>query len=417
MPWKKNGRTEQRLDLVRQMGRRKEALVELCRQFGVSRQTAYKWRTRYRTEGLRGLRERSRKPRRSAGRTGVLWLRRVRRARRHRPTWGARKLHYRLTERFGPSRAPSTATISRWLRRWGLARGRRRRPKGPVIVRKALHIPRGCHEVWTVDFKGWYRTGGGQRIEPLTVRDLYSRYALAVSLMPRQEIELVRRELRRLFKEHGVPERIRCDNGSPFGGGGPTGLTRLSAWWVKLGIEVEFITPGRPYENGAHEQFHRVYKAEVALAPERTRAAQQRRSTRWLHDYNRHRPHEGLGMRTPATLYEKNRRRLKRVRRWNYPRGWERHWVKGNGEISRGGVRHYVGEAFVRDYVGLKPLRPGAWEVYFGPTLVGQMREKESGRIRMAKYARNIRGASGPLCYGSLRSPPLRGPAKVSAMW
>lgn len=390
MPWKKIGTTEQRFDLVRQMGRGMAAIAELCRRFGVSRQTAYKWRSRYQAGGLRGLRDRSRRPRRSAGRTVASWLRRLRRTRRNRPTWGVRKLRHRLTERYGEQQAPSTATMSRWLRRWGLARGRRRRRQGPVVLRQALHVPRGCHEVWTVDFKGWYRTGGGQRIEPLTVRDLYSRYALAVRLLPSQEIELVRREFRRLFKKHGVPERIRCDNGKPFGGGGPTGLTRLSAWWVKLGIEVQFITPGRPCENGAHEQFHRVYKAEVAMEPERTRAAQQRRSTRWLRDYNRHRPHEALGMRTPAAVYEKNRQRMKRARRWKYPRGWERHWVKGNGEISRRGVRRYVGEAFVRDHVGLKPIRAGVWEVYFGPKLVGELHENESGSIRMAKYVRKV---------------------------
>jgi transposase InsO family protein len=146
--------------------------------------------------------------------------------------------------------------------------------------------------VWTVDFKGWYRTGQGQRVEPLTVRDLYSRYVLAVRLLPSQQVEVARREFARIFKEHGVPERIRCDNGAPFGGAGPTGLTRLSAWWVKLGIVVEFIRPGRPCENGAHEQFHRVYKKEVAVDPLPSVPAQQRRSARWLRDYNWQRPHE-----------------------------------------------------------------------------------------------------------------------------
>jgi putative transposase len=206
--------------------------------------------------------------------------------------------------------------------------------------------------------------------------------------LPTLEVEVARREFARIFKKHGVPERIRCDNGTPFGGLGPTGLTRLSAWWVKLGIVVEFITPGRPCENGAHEQFHRIYKAEVAVNPEKTRQAQQKRSSRWLAHYNRQRPHEGLGMRTPAALFKKNRRRLKRLRPWSYPRSWQRHWVKGNGEITRNGVRRYVGEAFVRDYVGLKWIREGIWEVYFGPELVGELHENESGAIRMARYAR-----------------------------
>ena len=165
-------------------------------------------------------------------------------------------------------------------------------------------------------------------------------------------------------------------------------MTRLSAWWVKLGIEVEFITPGRPCENGAHEQMHRVYKAEVARRPEGTLQAQQERSGRWVADYNRRRPHEGLEMKTPAAVYKKNRRRMKRVEAWKYPLGWERCWVKGNGQIMRGGVRRYVGEAFVRDYVGLKPVRAGVWEVHYGAELVGELHEKEFGSIRMAKYGR-----------------------------
>ena len=389
MPWKKTSPLEQRFDLVRQMARGKAVVGQLCRRFGVSRQTAYKWRARYRTGRLRALKNKSRRPLRSAGQTPIGWLRRVRRARLKHPTWGARKLRHQLGQRFGSDRAPSTATISRWLKRWGLARGRRRRRRGPVLLRKALHIPTRCHQVWTVDFKGWYRTAAGQRVEPLTVRDLYSRYALAITLLPSQGIDVTRREFARIFKTHGVPKRIRCDNGTPFGGGGPTGLTRLSAWWVKLGIQVEFITPGRPCENGAHEQFHRIYKAEVAVHPARTPKAQQKRSTRWMAHYNGQRPHEALAMKSPAAVYKKNRRRMKALRPWEYPRGWERRWVKGNGQIARAGGWRYVGEAFVHDYVGLKPVQTGVWKVYFGPELVGELHEKEFGSIRMAKYARS----------------------------
>ena len=388
MPWKSTSRVEQRFDLVRQIMTGRRSVTELSQCFGISRQTAYKWWNRYRKKKLRGLKDGSRRPLQIAGQTSSLWLRRIRSLRRKRSTWGARKLRHKLVFRFGQRGAPSTATISRWLKRWGLARGRRWRRRGPVLLRKALHVPTQCHQVWTVDFKGWYRTADGERVEPLTVRDLYSRYGIAIRLLSNQSMESTRREFARIFKKHGVPERIRCDNGTPFGGGGPTGFTRLSAWWVKLGIQVEFITPGRPCENGAHEQFHRIYKAEVAANPEGTRAAQQQRGARWLAYYNGQRPHEALGMKVPAAIYKKNRRRMKRLWPWTYPRDWERRWVKGNGQINRAGRRRYVGEAFVRDYVGLKPVRSGVWEVYFGPELVGELHENEFGSIRMAKYAR-----------------------------
>jgi len=245
------------------------------------------------------------------------------------------------------------------------------------------------NEVWSVDFKGWFRTADGTRVEPLTVRDMASRFILATTLLRTQNMLLCRDAFTRVFREYGLPKAIRMDNGTPFGGTGALGLTRLSAWWVKLGIVVEFITPGRPCENGSHEQFHRVYKAEVAARPARTVLAQQERSTLWLWAYNHQRPHEALGMRRPVELFEKNPRRLpKRIKAWEYPAGWQRRWVKGNGEISWQGVRRFVGEAFLREYVGLKPKRRAVWQVYFGPMLVGELHEKERGRLRLAKYRR-----------------------------
>jgi transposase InsO family protein len=389
MPWKRTSRQEQRFDLVRQMSAGQCSVVALCLRFKISRQTAYKWRRRFRGGRLPALLDRSHRPKQLVGRTSLLWLSRLRRGRKRHPTWGTRKLRHGLAQRFGRVGLPALATLGRWLRRWGLVAGRPRRRRGPEILRPAIRAAHHCHDVWTVDFKGWYRTASGERIEPLTVRDLYSRYGLRIALLRRQSLRQTRREFTRIFREHGLPRRIRCDNGTPFGGGGPTGLTRLSAWWVKLGIEVEFITPGRPCENGAHEQFHRVFKAEVARHPAGGRRAEQKRSTQWLWHYNHHRPHEALEMRVPAQLFGPNTRRLPaRLPLWKYPKSWARRWVRGNGEIHWGGWRRYVGEAFVKDYVGLKVVGRGVWEVYFGRLLIGQLHEGETGSIRMAKYRR-----------------------------
>lgn len=387
MPWRTKDRIGLRYELVRRMRRGEQTVAELCREFGVARETAYRWRRRFRAGGLAALRERSHRPARRPGRTRQLWLARLRRLRLRRPTWGARKLRHWLGRRFGRRGVPAVATLGRWLKRWGLARGRRRRPAGPVVLRPRPRPARRCHEVWTVDFKGWYRTGDGRRVDPLTVRDLHSRYGLAIVLLSDQGVASARRAFARIFRQHGLPERIRCDNGAPFGGGGPTGLTRLSAWWLKLGIAVEFLTPGRPCENGAHEQFHRVYKAEVACRPARHRAAQQRRSTAWLRHYNHERPHEALGMRVPADRYRPNRRRCP-VRRgpWKYPAGWPRRWVKGSGEIRWRGSWRFVGEAFGRNWVGLQPVRAGVWRVHYGPLLVGELHAAERGGLRLARH-------------------------------
>lgn len=387
MPWTSTSKQEQRFRLVIGMRAGDVSVTELCRRFKIARKTAYKWRRRFQVGRLKGLADRSRRPHGIPNRTDKLWLDRLRRRRCLHPSWGARKLRHALQRDFGSAGLPAVATLSRWLKRWGLASGRRRRLRGPLVLRRAVRPARHGNDVWTVDFKGWYRTGDGTRVEPLTVRDLYSRYGLWVGLMRRQGLLATRRAFVRIFRKNGLPKRIRSDNGTPFGGSGPTGLTRLSAWWVKLGIEVEFITPGRPGEHGAHEQFHRVYKAEVARQPAWTLAGQQRRSTRWLHHYNQERPHEALDLKVPATRYRPSRRQLpSRIQPWNYPRGWTRSWVKGNGEISWRGKRRFVGEAFVKDYVGLKPIRPGIWWVYFGPLLVGELHAEEFGNLRTAKY-------------------------------
>lgn len=388
MPWKKNDRIEQRYALICQMKAGELTVSELCREAKISRKTAYKWWQRYCQRRLRGLADQSRAAKRVFGKPDRLWLERVRRMRQRRPTWGARKLRHRLGLDWGPAGLPSVAAIARWLKRWGLAKGKRRRQPGPVVLRAALRPPRRSNEVWTVDFKGSYLLGDGSRVEPLTVRDLYSRYGLLVGLQRSPGMQETRKRFVKVFNKHGLPERIRCDNGTPFGGAGPTGLTRLSAWWVKLGIAVEFIAPGRPDQNGAHEQFHRVYKKEVAKNPARTMAGQQRRSSRWLKDYNEERPHEACGMAPPRERYLPSPRSFKQTEPWSYPAGWERCWVKGNGEISRNGRRRFIGEAFVGDYVGLKRQGANVWSVYFGPILIGELHEHETGNIRTARYKR-----------------------------
>ena len=387
MPWKTTNQQEQRFDLIRQMQSGQMSVTELCRRFKISRFTAYKWRRRYRLGRLKALVDKSRGPWRVRRRTSVLWQGRIRRLRRQHKTWGARKLRRQLQWSFGRRGCPAVATISRWLKRWGLACGRRRFRPGPVLTRPKLRPARHCNDVWTVDFKGWFGTGNGTRVDPLTVRDLYSRYGLRIALLAAQSIAATKKQFVKIFRKYGLPKRIRSDNGVPFGAGGPTGLTRLSAWWIKLGIEVQFITPARPCENGSHEQFHRVYKCEAAAHPAWTLGGQQRRSNRWLRHYNEQRPHEALGLKTPARFYRKSNRRLPvSIRGWKYPKGWIRRWVKGSGEINWRGQRRFVGEAFVQDYVGLKPVGQERWRVYFGPVVIGELRQSETGVIRPAKY-------------------------------
>jgi putative transposase len=316
MPWKNQCEAEQRWRFLRDWLSRKKTVAELSRHHAISRKTAYKWIARFEAEGRRGLANRRRRARRVRNRPAKRWLRRIRRWRIRHPRWGPRKLHWALRRRFGIRGVPSPAAIGRWLKAWQLSRKRpRARHRGPIVERPNLTVAQRPNDVWSVDFKGWFRTADGTKILPLTVRDMATRYILATQLLPGENIPETRVAFRRLFRACGLPRAIRVDNGSPFGSVGALGLTQLSAWWLKLGIRVEFITPGRPDQNGAHEQMHRVYKDEVASPPAATLRAQKRRTERWRHIYNHLRPHEALSMHCPAQFYRPSRRRMPAVLR------------------------------------------------------------------------------------------------------
>lgn len=394
MPWKNNGYKEQRWRFIKESLKNKHGLSAQCRRWAISRKTAYKWLGRFRERGRRGLGDQRRAAHRIHNRPREVWLQRIRRWRFKHGTWGAPKLRWALRRRFGGRGLPSEAAIGRWLKQWGLTRKRRRSAhKGPLVERPRLTAARRPNTVWTVDFKGWFRTRDGTRVEPLTVRDLASRYVLAIVLFQRQNILECRQAFERIFRQYGLPRIIRADNGSPFGATGALGLTRLSAWWVKLGIAMEFIAPGHPEQNGAHEQCHRIYKAEAAAPAARSFRAQQIRTEQWRRQYNEQRPHEGLGMRLPTEVYRRSRRKLPgSLPAWRYKRGWESRRVKGKGMISFQGRGRFIGEAFEGERVGLTRLRAGVWGVYFGPHQIGELWDcDETAGIRAVWYQQRRR--------------------------
>jgi len=319
MPWKIKCLIGERKRFVKLALAAQQPLAQLCRSFGISRSVAYKWIGRFCQDGARGLRDRPRAPQHSPRRTKERWLKAIRQVRRRRPYWGAKKIQAMLRRRWRNG-VPAVRTIGKWLRRMKLTQPMRRRsPKGPLVLRSALRVPQRANQVWTADFKGWFRTANKVRVEPLTVRDLYSRYVLEVRLLADQRWELVQRAFTRVFRRYGLPHTIRVDNGGPFASTGPVGLSRLSAWWTALGVRVEFTRPGHPEDNGAHEQFHRVLKTETTKPPSTTMRAQQRRIARWVKVYNCFRAHEALGQRTPAEFYRQGRRCYRRLERSAIP--------------------------------------------------------------------------------------------------
>jgi hypothetical protein len=242
-----------------------------------------------------------------------------------------------------------------------------------------------CNHVWTVDFKGWFRTADGQRVEPLTVRDLFSRYILTVRLLPDQQWWRVRAVFVQLLQRYGMPRVIRVDNG--FGSNGPAGLSRLSAWWMALGIKVEFIAPGHPEQNGSHEQMHREFKADLATPASSRPAAQQRRTNRWVWSYNWERPHEALGQKLPGECYRAGRGiDCRVVKPWSYSAGWSVRHVRSNGQIRWQGRLRFIGEAFAGMKVGLQPTGPGRSRVYLAEVLLGELRSNDACGLRPAIY-------------------------------
>lgn len=233
-----------------------------------------------------------------------------------------------------------------------------------------------------MDFKGWFRTGDGLRVEPLTVRDLYSRYVLLVKHVSAQSDAVVRRLVARLFREEGLPEVIRFDNGPPFGGIGPLGLARLSVWLLQLGVQVEFSRPAHPQDNAAHEQMHGILKKETANPPAATRPQQQRRFDSWRRLYNHHRPHESLGMRVPAQLYR--RRWNGRLPPWKYAPHSILRRVSHGGWISWHARRRLIGRAFAGQTIALV-AHDEHHRVHLGPHLIGTLHAADPGGIRPAR--------------------------------
>jgi transposase InsO family protein len=392
MPWKEVLVSEARARFVLACREKGESFASLCRRFGISRKSGYKWLTRYSAGGVRALGDASRRPHCCAKAHRFFWRERLRRARKAHPGWGPKKLQRLLQRTFpGAKRVPAVSTLGLWLAQSNLVGKRKRRTRpGPVLPWPGLRVARHCNEVWSVDFKGWFRTGDGRRCEPLTVRDVQSRFVLAVVVLPNQSEVAVHQALLRVFRRYGLPKAMRVDNGAPFGGKGALGLSRLSVWWLRLGIAVEFIRRAHPQDNGAHEQMHRVLKADTAAPPAHTLRAQKRRIGAWIGCYNAERPHEALAQQVPAHFYRPSPRRMpRRLKKAKYPRSWKVRRVRNRGHIKWQGRQRFVGRAFVGELVGLKTMADASHEVYLDQHLIGLLYAQDLAGMRPASIARH----------------------------
>lgn len=359
-----------KLEFVEKASQPGVQMAELCREYGVSRQTGYKWLRRHREEGADGLEERSRRPKLVPLGTAEDIVMDILAARTKHPRWGAKKLVKVLSGKWGDE-TPSVATVSRVLKRQGMIRARRKHPRPMSLVHGRPNVSATApNDVWTVDFKGWWKSLDGQRCEPLTVRDAFSRFVLAVRLV-RTSTEEVRAVFEKLFAKHGVPEVIQCDNGVPFiSVQARGGLTRLSAWWVSLGIRVVRSRPGCPQDNGAHERMHRDMRSDLQAFPTPTRRTEQLACDRWRQEFNHVRPHEALGGKTPSELYVPSKRHPV-VRPAAYPASWTTRLVSRNGMVSVNGTALAIGSGLKGYHIALEPLGGEKHRIWFRDVELG----------------------------------------------
>jgi transposase InsO family protein len=358
---------DERMQFVAEYLNDQWAVAHLCRRFGISRKTGYKWIARYEAEGWAGLREHSRAPHHRPHLTPAALQARVVQLRMQHPHWGPRKLLHRLATLEPGTAWPAPSTAGEILHRHGLVakrRPRRRTPPATQPLQAAVHL----NDVWATDFKGWFRTHDGTRIDPLTLSDLASRYLLRCTSLRGATAALVQPVFVAAFREYGLPAVIRSDNGPPFASVGLGGLSPLAVWWIRLGIRPERIAPGHPEQNGRHERLHRTLKQATAKPPRRTWRLQQRAFEEFRQEYNHERPHEALVMQTPASCYTPSARAYpRRLPEIEYPSHYQVRRVRSTGEIKWRGRRLFVSEALIGEPVGLQAIDQDLWRIEFGP--------------------------------------------------
>ena len=346
-------------------------LSALCREYGVTRKTGRQWRERAKREGINRLAEHSRRPRSSPTRLAEEMVCRIVRLKMAHPAWGPRKLCELYRRAY--DRLLSISSCHRVLKKSGLVQAKRRRVRRERALVLGATRALAPNDVWTVDYKGWWRLHNGERCEPLTVRDAFSRYILCAQVLEDTRTATVKAEFLRLFQLYGLPKVIKSDNGSPFAASSaPLGLSTLSASWVALGIELEHSRPGHPQDNGAHERMHKDLQSEVAARMQPDRRAQQAALDLWREEYNHQRPHESLQNRFPAEVYRRSERPLPaEPAPIDYGAGFFIRKVSPNGTIRWHGQLVGLTTTLAGHEVGLRLVSSDRLEVWFNHLHLG----------------------------------------------
>ena len=377
MPWKDELPLDQKTQFVSEYLRDSLSFTELCLRYHISRKTGYKWIKRYQAHGPAGLVDRSRRPHSSPDQTPVALRQAIIDARRRHSTWGAKKLLKLLRRKEPLTPWPSRWTVCEILKRHGLVRQKTRRRKigHPGKPNSIITAP---NQLWCVDFKGQFKTRDGRYCYPLTVTDSYSRYLIGCHGLLSTETSGAKGVFQGLFKKYGLPAAIRSDNGVPFASNALGRLSELSVWWTRLGIGRELIEPGKPQQNGQHERMHRTLKAETTRPPQANLTQQQRLFNRFRREYNYVRPHEGIELEVPASLYKASARILPAsLPPLIYPAHYETRLVSKNSGIRWNNKWVAVSTTVAGLHVGLEEVDHGIWDVYLGRVKLGRLLEEK----------------------------------------
>ena len=380
MPWKATCTMTEKLRFIVECNESEESLAELCRRFGISRKTGYKWLERVEETGPSGLEERRPVPRVVPHRVADVVVGHILELRSKHPKWGPRKLRALLIQTKPEMSWPAASTIGDVRKRHGRIAPGRRLGRAATPSPSPLSPSKQPNDLWCTDFKGHFGLGDGTRCYPLTITDEFSRYVLACQGLLRTGVEPVKQHFERVFREFGLPWRIRSDNGPPFASTGPGGLTALAVWWIKLGIRPERIEPGEPQQNGRHERMHRSLKLEVDVSP--TLLEQQPVLERFRRQFNEVRPHEALGLTPPARHYTPSVRPVPmKLCVPEYVDAVVR-WANGGGSVSFHGHLVSVGNCLCGEPVGFRQVGETQWEAFYGPVCLGVLDERDD-KVRL----------------------------------
>ena len=373
MPWKVTDKMNEKEKFINEMLKNEKPFKHLCAEFGISEKTGHKWKNRFYAEGKAGLYEQSRATKTHSNALEEDVIISIIALKNAHPFWGAKKIRELFSKAHPECCVPSLSSVNRILDKSGLVKKRRVKPASNDCKRLRQYIKAEApNDVWAIDFKGWWKSSG-EICEPLTVRDVASKKILTVKLMESKSSEAVKAVMTELFKEFGLPKVIKSDNGTPFASpNGILSLTRLSAWWITLGITPDRTDKGTPGQNGSLERMHADIAREIEGRIKGGRATNQIALDQWVKEYNSIRPNEAIGMKTPDEVYVKSD--VKYTGDFDdieYPIGFLRRKVFGSGEILINSVRVSIGFSLRGLTVGLKPNIDNTFDVFLADFLLG----------------------------------------------